>query len=93
MGKSENEIGIAFTGIRPGEKMFEELYLTGDELTTRHADILTVPRGDLGAAKGDSFTHQVERLIALAETDSGELLASLRTLANPPKETAHIAEA
>ena len=81
---------IAFTGVRPGEKMFEELYLTGDELTTRHPDILTVPRGDLGVSqmKQAELTTRVERLVRMAEEDAPELLHELRDLANAGESSA-----
>lgn len=46
MGKKDGEIGIHFTGLRPGEKMFEELYISGKELETEHPDILVMPKGD-----------------------------------------------
>ncbi|MBX3021260.1 MAG: polysaccharide biosynthesis protein [Bdellovibrionales bacterium] len=92
MGKSESEVGIAFTGVRPGEKMFEELYLTGDELTTRHAEILTVPRGDSSSEQFmQGLVAQVERLIALAENDESELLSALRQMANPSGATGSVA--
>ena len=46
MGFSEEEMPIDFIGLRPGEKMFEELYISGKELKTDNPDILTVPKGD-----------------------------------------------
>ena len=81
VGKDEDEIAIAFTGVRPGEKMFEELYLTGAELTTRHRDILTVPPP---ADVGDAFdlAGAVERLIDQALNDDPTTAATLNQLAN-----------
>ena len=85
MGKREDEVGIAFTGARPGEKMYEELYLTGAELTTRHADILTLPRGDqLDAITG--LAAQVLNLIERARSADPALAVALRALANPTND-------
>lgn len=87
MGKSEQEIPIVFTGPRPGEKLFEELYLNGSEIETSHPDILTLPKGDLSLdeQKGDSnlFIDRVEHLIHSAEagvhTTRSELMALIAT--------------
>lgn len=46
MGRTEEEIPIAFVGMRPGEKLYEELYLVGNETETRHKDIMVLPNGD-----------------------------------------------
>lgn len=86
MGKTESEIAIAFTGVRPGEKMFEELYLTGHELTTRHADILTVPRGDSGGQGSLNIEAEALRLINLADKSDPQLVVELIRLANLPKK-------
>jgi FlaA1/EpsC-like NDP-sugar epimerase len=81
MGKSEEEIGIAYTGVRPGEKMYEELYLTGDELTTRHSDILTVPRT---SGAGAELAAASDKLIQMARAQDPQALQALLKLANEP---------
>jgi len=81
MGKSEGEVGIVFTGARPGEKMFEELSLTGDEIFTRHPDIMTLPRGDIHGGKGsEGLWHHVERLLELAHRNDPSVKGELQAL-------------
>lgn len=88
MGKTDDEISIVFTGLRPGEKMFEELYIRGDELATEHPDILTLPEGDaafIGDIKfaedsKENLVAKVEQLIELAKQNSHEATILLNKL-------------
>ncbi len=83
MGKSEEEVGFVFTGLRPGEKLFEELYTSGDELKTSDPDILVVPRGErmgLERLGFRSVEEAVERIISLARKGSLEALSPMRSL-------------
>lgn len=89
MGKTEDEISIVFTGLRPGEKMFEELYIRGDELATEHPDILTLPDGDAAFTGDIKFTDdandhslmaKVELLLELAHQNSNEATIALNKL-------------
>jgi FlaA1/EpsC-like NDP-sugar epimerase len=84
MGVNEKQVPIVFTGVRPGEKMFEELYIRGDELTTDHPDILTLPHGDAAATLNPNDRRQmrerVQRLLECAGLGHPQMLAELNTL-------------
>jgi FlaA1/EpsC-like NDP-sugar epimerase len=85
MGKSEDDVPIVFTGARPGEKMFEELYIRGDELETEHPDILTLPNGDIPdfAKQAGTIRNVIdaaEELIKLASNGSPDSRALLNKI-------------
>lgn len=71
-GRNEKQIPIVFTGKKPGEKLYEELYLCGNELETQHSDIVTLPHGDclnlFSSEEGRfKFDQSVSQMINLAQ--------------------------
>lgn len=64
-GLSSEDIEVTFTGIRPGEKLFEELAINLDEMdTTRHDKIFVAPKESEGVDLLDEF---YDRLLAVAD--------------------------
>ena len=84
MGKTEKEIPIVFIGMKPGEKLFEELYLNGNEATSEHPDIMVLPNGDSvyepKCFMGEDLEFVVHKLIYLAYAHDEAALTLLKQL-------------
>jgi FlaA1/EpsC-like NDP-sugar epimerase len=74
------DIDIVYTGLRPGEKLFEEVFLDSEEyLPTRHGKIFASPNG-LHDWTG-ALEQAVDELIPLAQWgDEGRIRAKLREI-------------
>lgn len=74
----DGDIAIAFTGLRPGEKLYEELLLGNDVTATEHSMISRARESYLGWA---DLTHQLDALEALCrDGDSQGIRQVLATL-------------
>jgi FlaA1/EpsC-like NDP-sugar epimerase len=94
LGKKESEVKYVFTGLRPGEKLAEELYLCGDETGTEDPDILILPMGD-GAKSHhgwEEILHQIDDLVIQAKQGDQDTVQTLFEIARKdPRITAKAA--
>ena len=77
--RPDEDIEISFTGMRPGEKLFEELAITGEDMqTTRHPKIgiwKNVP------ADTTVLDETVSRLLSIADSaDHSEIVRVIKTV-------------
>jgi FlaA1/EpsC-like NDP-sugar epimerase len=78
-GLTEDDVKIVFTGLRPGEKLYEELSLDEEEVdTTRHKKIFVAGKG---APPFEEIEADFDALIAAGEQgDALEVRRSLKRL-------------
>ena len=84
MGRSLEEVEIKYTGLRPGEKMFEELYIQGNELNTEHPDILVLPKGGALPTQfsPEEFQLCINDIIQFAEESDKRSIIKLSSVIN-----------
>jgi FlaA1/EpsC-like NDP-sugar epimerase len=77
----ERDIEIKYTGLRPGEKLFEELFNTGEDYgRTEHEKIFRYRNGRIGDSEG-SLNARLDALFEAARCqDEDAMFAGLREL-------------
>jgi len=80
MGKNVDEIPFMYVGIRPGEKIEEQLFLTGSEIDTSDPDIMVIREGVVAESDFDvsSLRGITDDLIWSAYQGSSQAVEKLR---------------
>ena len=81
----DQDVQIVYTGMRPGEKLYEELITQGEGIVaTAHEKILVLKRDDRGQAPAEldrGIRERIGRLSAAAETfDADRIKAALKDI-------------
>ena len=66
--KAEEDIEIKFIGLRPGEKMYEEISLAGENMmATEHAKIVRLISDPVSLKKIKSQLAEIEKIMDIAD--------------------------
>jgi FlaA1/EpsC-like NDP-sugar epimerase len=78
----EWDIEVVYTGLRPGEKLFEELFIPGESyVRTAHQKIFVASNGAANAACCVGLDEKVDRMIAAAECgDRAAIVQAMQAL-------------
>jgi len=88
----ERDIAVEFIGVRPGEKMHEELIGDDERATpTAHPKIMRITRAGIDSDWLDRRLEELARMVE--EGDTLELVSLLSTMMREPKRTATLAHA
>jgi FlaA1/EpsC-like NDP-sugar epimerase len=80
----DRDIAIEFVGVRPGEKLHEELWGENETVgPTPHPKILAVTNPPIAGAWLDDELVELERLVA--ENETLELVSKLATMMKEPR--------
>lgn len=89
VGNPEGDIAIEVVGLRPGEKLYEELLIGGDNLPTSHARIMKAREPMLEWARLAPLLEKLEQAIAVNEVAAmRHLLVGLIGEFNPDQDVA-----
>jgi len=71
----DRDIEITFTGLRPGEKLHEELFVEQEEyVPTRHQKLFALRNGVHPRLSGSALDDAIEALIAIARNGDDEVI-------------------
>ena len=76
--KPDTDIEIKFTGLRPGEKMYEELLMDEEGLKKTANKMIFIGKPIEFAT--EEFENQLEKLIAAARAESGDIRTQIKEM-------------
>ena len=77
-GKSEAEIPIHYTGLRPGEKLYEELFYGDEEMAPTSIDGLRMAKGRI--VSWPKLKIQLQQLAKLLDADAGSIRQKVKEI-------------